>query len=79
MMSTPGVFTRGSAKLSGPQKPKRPMCTLKSVRNTLMELRRIQFTWQEPPLRFVYNSLKSAVDSKIEPFVLLSHKLIWQK
>ena len=78
-MSTSKVYTRGSAKLSGIQKPKRPRCTLKSVRNTLMALRRIQISWHDPLLRLVYKSLKSAVNSKVDPSILLSHKLIRQK
>ena len=79
MMSTSRVYIRGSAKFSGRQKPKRPNCTLKSVRNTLMALRRIQLSWHEPSLRLVYDTLKSAVHNKIDPFILLSHKLLWQK
>jgi len=78
-MSTSKVYTRGSAKFSGIQKPKRPKCTLKSVQNILMALKRIRISWHEPPLRLMYDTLKFAIDSEVDPSILLSHKLIWQQ
>jgi len=44
-----------------------------------MALSRIQISWFEPPLRLVHDTLKAAVENKVEPSILLSHKLIWQK
>ena len=78
-MYTPRVYIRRAAKFVGIKKPKRPKCTLTSVRNTLMALSRIQISWFEPPLRLVHDTLKAAVDNKVEPSILLSHTLIWQK
>ena len=79
MLFTPRVYIRGAAKFAGIQKPNRPKCTLISVRNTLKALNRMQISWSEPPLRLVYDTLKVAVDNKVEPSILLSHKLLWQK
>jgi len=77
-MFTPAVYIRGAAKPVGIQKPKRPKCTLTAVRRTL-SLNRIQISWFEPPSRLVYDTLNAAVDNKVEPYILLSHKIIWEK
>lgn len=73
------VYLTGTAKFGGMQEPKRPKCTLTAVRCTLTALKGIPISWCEPPLWLIYDTLKTAVDNKIEPHILLSHKIIWEK